>query len=297
MTLPTDEGTVAPVEQRQATYFDGITSRKRQVTLHFGTGLDLVEDGTVIATWPYELAPPGRRPADSAAPALSRGLAARTSRHRGRGGDRGGGRALAVARCRPQRTRVHRAHRVLVAGRGLLDRCDGGLRHSLCRRPTRAVGAAGARAADWRGGRRQRPLYFRTERSAIRARGRRYSPSWSTNCGSRAVSTCRWTRRCCRTRSERFRAAGRQGLPDGRAPANAPEIPTRSPACSRTNSATCSTATVMRRLIQTGGTSFLIGLLFGDVFGASAVIFATRTLLDASYSRESEQQADAFTAR
>ncbi|MGH6684278.1 MAG: M48 family metallopeptidase [Pseudolabrys sp.] len=50
----------------------------------------------------------------------------------------------------------------------------------------------------------------------------------------------------------------------------------------------------MRRLIQTGGTSFLIGLLFGDVTGAGAVVFAGRSLLDASYSREAEQNADAF---
>jgi predicted Zn-dependent protease len=50
----------------------------------------------------------------------------------------------------------------------------------------------------------------------------------------------------------------------------------------------------LRRLIQTGGTSFLIGLLFGDVFGGSALIFATQHLLDASYSRETEQSADAF---
>ena len=50
----------------------------------------------------------------------------------------------------------------------------------------------------------------------------------------------------------------------------------------------------MRRLIQTGGTSFLFGLLFGDVTGAGAVIFVSRSLLNASYSREAEQGADAF---
>ena len=50
----------------------------------------------------------------------------------------------------------------------------------------------------------------------------------------------------------------------------------------------------MRRMIQTGGTSFLIGLLFGDVSGAGAVIFAGRSMLDASYSREAEHNADAF---
>jgi Zn-dependent protease with chaperone function len=50
----------------------------------------------------------------------------------------------------------------------------------------------------------------------------------------------------------------------------------------------------LRKVIQNGGTSFLIGLLFGDVFGASAVIFASRSLIDASYSREAEARADAF---
>jgi predicted Zn-dependent protease len=51
----------------------------------------------------------------------------------------------------------------------------------------------------------------------------------------------------------------------------------------------------MRRIIQTGGTSFLLGLLFGDVTGAGAVIFVGRSMFDASYSREAERRADAFT--
>jgi Zn-dependent protease with chaperone function len=50
----------------------------------------------------------------------------------------------------------------------------------------------------------------------------------------------------------------------------------------------------VRELIHTGGTSFLIGLLFGDVSGSGAVIFASRTLVTASYSREAEQDADSF---
>jgi predicted Zn-dependent protease len=50
----------------------------------------------------------------------------------------------------------------------------------------------------------------------------------------------------------------------------------------------------LRRVIQTGGTSFLIGLLLGDVTGGGAVIFVARSILDASHSREQEQQADAF---
>ncbi len=48
----------------------------------------------------------------------------------------------------------------------------------------------------------------------------------------------------------------------------------------------------MRRLIQSGGVSFLIGLLFGDVTGAGAVIFGTQQLLGAAYSREAETRAD-----
>jgi len=49
-----------------------------------------------------------------------------------------------------------------------------------------------------------------------------------------------------------------------------------------------------RGLIANGGTSFLIGLLFGDITGSSALIFASRSLVTASYSREAEQNADTF---
>lgn len=50
----------------------------------------------------------------------------------------------------------------------------------------------------------------------------------------------------------------------------------------------------IRRLIHDGGSSFLIGLLFGDVTGSSAVIFATRSVLESSYSRDAESAADTF---
>ncbi|MDB5602863.1 MAG: peptidase Ste24p [Xanthobacteraceae bacterium] len=50
----------------------------------------------------------------------------------------------------------------------------------------------------------------------------------------------------------------------------------------------------MRRMIQTGGTSYLVGLLFGDIMGGSAVIFVSKSLLDASHSRDAELSADAF---
>ena len=49
-----------------------------------------------------------------------------------------------------------------------------------------------------------------------------------------------------------------------------------------------------RNLIYNGGASFLIGLLFGDITGSGALIFASRSVVTASYSREAEQNADTF---
>jgi len=51
----------------------------------------------------------------------------------------------------------------------------------------------------------------------------------------------------------------------------------------------------MRRVIYDGGASFLIGLLFGDITGSGALIFASRSLITASYSREAEHNADSVT--
>src|SRR5438067_7122963 len=50
----------------------------------------------------------------------------------------------------------------------------------------------------------------------------------------------------------------------------------------------------LRRLIRDGGTSFLVGLMFGDVTGSGAVLMAGRALLSASYSRDDERGADGF---
>lgn len=49
----------------------------------------------------------------------------------------------------------------------------------------------------------------------------------------------------------------------------------------------------LRRLIRDGGDSYLISLLFGDVTGSGAAMFATRALFGAAYSREDETAADA----
>ena len=50
-----------------------------------------------------------------------------------------------------------------------------------------------------------------------------------------------------------------------------------------------------RNMIYSGGTSFLIGLLFGDVTGSGALVYASRSLVTASYSRDAEQSADDFS--
>ena len=50
----------------------------------------------------------------------------------------------------------------------------------------------------------------------------------------------------------------------------------------------------LRRLIRDGGTSFLVGLMFGDVSGSGAVLMAGRAVLSANYSRADESRADAF---
>jgi predicted Zn-dependent protease len=48
----------------------------------------------------------------------------------------------------------------------------------------------------------------------------------------------------------------------------------------------------MRVLIQNGGASFLLGLLFGDVSGSGALIFMSQQLVNSAYSRDAESGAD-----
>ncbi len=52
----------------------------------------------------------------------------------------------------------------------------------------------------------------------------------------------------------------------------------------------------VRRLLRDGGTGYLLGLLFGDVSGAGAALVAARTLLNSAYSLEVETAADDFSA-
>lgn len=51
----------------------------------------------------------------------------------------------------------------------------------------------------------------------------------------------------------------------------------------------------MRNLIHAGGLSFLAGMMYGDVTCGSTLVVASRTLVNASYSREVEDEADAYS--
>ncbi len=49
-------------------------------------------------------------------------------------------------------------------------------------------------------------------------------------------------------------------------------------------------------VLQAGGLSFLFGMLLGDFVGGGAVVIAAKTVLQSSYSRETEAAADAYGA-
>ena len=50
----------------------------------------------------------------------------------------------------------------------------------------------------------------------------------------------------------------------------------------------------LRVMIEQGSAAFVIGIFFGDVFGAGAMAAAARASLGAAYSRDAETQADEF---
>lgn len=53
----------------------------------------------------------------------------------------------------------------------------------------------------------------------------------------------------------------------------------------------------LRKLLETSGSAFLLGLLFGDVTGGGAIVFGARVLVDSNYSRQTEATADDYAAR
>ncbi|QRM28364.1 M48 family metallopeptidase [Microvirga sp. VF16] len=53
----------------------------------------------------------------------------------------------------------------------------------------------------------------------------------------------------------------------------------------------------LRTMIRAGGTSYLLGLLLGDVTGGGAIVVVSRYLIDSAYSREAEAAADDFAGK
>jgi len=53
----------------------------------------------------------------------------------------------------------------------------------------------------------------------------------------------------------------------------------------------------LRKLIQSSSTSYLFGLLFGDVTGGGAIVLASRYLVDSAYSRDAESAADEIAGK
>jgi predicted Zn-dependent protease len=51
-----------------------------------------------------------------------------------------------------------------------------------------------------------------------------------------------------------------------------------------------------KAVLEGGGLSFLFGMLLGDFVGGGAVVFAAKTMLQSSYTREAESAADAYAA-
>ena len=52
----------------------------------------------------------------------------------------------------------------------------------------------------------------------------------------------------------------------------------------------------LKKLLQTSGSAFLLGLLLGDVTGGGAIVFGAQAMIDSSYSRKVEAEADGFAA-
>lgn len=50
----------------------------------------------------------------------------------------------------------------------------------------------------------------------------------------------------------------------------------------------------LRSAIQAGGLGFLLGTVFGDFAGGTAIVYASRTLMQSAFSRDAEREADRY---
>ena len=284
--------TMQDVQEGAAVYFDGASSRKHQVTLRLGAGLDIVENGAVVATWPFDAI----RRVDGPVGRLRLGCKS----------------AAPLARVEIDDAATIDA---VIARCAALDADRGGPRQTM-----RIVAWSGAAicsivaiavygipfAAD-----RLAPLvpYSLEQRmgQAVDAQVRAiFGKACEAPDGQAAFAKM----------VEKIKAAGgfehaldahvlpskipnAIALPGGKiylfdALLQKAESPDEVAGIIAHELGHAHHRHNMRTLIYNGGTSFLIGLLLGDITGGAAVIFATRSLLQASHSREAEQEADDF---
>jgi Zn-dependent protease with chaperone function len=280
-------------QKSQAAYFDGASGRKRQVTLRFDTVLDIIEDGAVVATWPFE----DIRRADSPAGRLRLSCIS----------------AAPLARLEIDDTATTHA---VIARAPKLDADRGGPKHTF-RIVFWSVAAVCSilliviygipLAAD-----RLAPLVPYSVEQRV---GDAVDAQVRALFGSKVCDGVEG-RAAFASMVDKIRIAG--GI---ERPLDAQVLPSSTPnaialpggrvymfsALLEKAESPDEIAGVlahelghahhrhnMRTLIHNGGTSFLVGLLFGDITGASVVIFGTRQVLQASHSREAEQEADDF---
>lgn len=285
--------TMQDVQEGAAVYFDGASSRKRQVTLRLGSGLDIVEDGAVAASWPFgdirradgaagrlrlsctSAAPLARLEIDD--PATIAAVVARSG-------------ALDVDRGGPAHTwrivfwsagAIASILGIVVLGLPIVaDRLAPLVPYSLERRMGAAVDVQvramfGGKVCDAPEGK----AAFAKMVEKVRSAGGIEHPLDAQVLQSEIPNAI--------------------ALPGGKiylfdALLQKARSPDEVAGILAHELGHAHHRHVMRMVIYNGGSSFLVGLLLGDVTGGGAVIFATRQLLQASHSREAEQEADDF---
>ena len=191
-------------------------------------GLDIVEDGTVVDSWPYD----DIRRADGAGLlrlSRSNSIAAGAPRDRRRS-DQGGHRSRCAA-LEAGRGGAAQIGRIVVWSLAAVCSIVAGHLYGIPFAADRlaplvpmAVEKRIGEAVDG-----QVRLLF-GGKVCTGAEGQAAFTTLVDKLSAPAASTRRSTRRCCRPRCQRLRAAGRQGLPAGRTAAAGATMPMRSPA-------------------------------------------------------------------
>ncbi|HZO48446.1 MAG TPA: M48 family metallopeptidase [Xanthobacteraceae bacterium] len=286
--------TMQDAQEVAAVYFDGASSRKHQVTLRVGAALEIVEDGAVVATWPFEAI----RRADgstvnrlrlscAAAAPLARleiedpaTIAAVTARSSALDVDRGGRRHVARIVFWSGAAVVSILAMVVYGLPLIADRLAPLVPYSVERRIGTAVDLQirtlfGDKTCEAPAGK----AAFRSMVEKLRVAGGIEHPLDANVLQHKVPNAL--------------------ALPGGKvyffdSLLEKAESPDEVAGILAHELGHVHHRHVMRGIIHQGGTSYLAGLLLGDVIGGGAVIFATRQLLQASHSRESEQEADDF---